>query len=207
MNSNDFFLELQSLKIFKNSQIIWFGLFGSQILGTSNDKSDYDINIILSNIESFENQLYYTENNKEYNFNIFSKEEFLEKLNNYDIAILESYFSPISVFFFDINFQINLQKLRVWISSTSDNSWVKCKKKLILNWEDKYIWYKSLFHSFRIIDLWIQLAKYWKIVNFQTYKDLYFEIISQKLSWEELNEKYKLRWNTLRSEFKQLAPK
>lgn len=198
---------LQSLTLFKNHKILWFGLFWSQIQWTENETSDYDINIVLESIENLDSQLYFSENWIDYNFNIFTVSQFIEKLNNYDISILESYFSPISKFNFTVDFQINLQKLRIWISSTSDNSWVKCKKKLILDWEDKYTWYKSLYHSFRIIDIWIQLAKYWKVCSFTNTKSLYFEIMSEKLSWDQLNEKYKEKWNKSRSEFKLLAPK
>jgi len=112
------------------------------------------------------------------------------------------------------DYKLDLKKLRHSISSSSSNSWVKTKKKLYQG--DNSIAYKSLFHSLRILDFGIQIAKYNKIKNFETSqsdtlnKIQFLELLDdiKKLkTWGKINNHYKKIYNTLRSEFKILAPK
>lgn len=201
--------KLQTFSCFKDTTLLAFFLFWSQIQWTANEKSDYDINVIVEtlDINKIDSQFYTIVDWKNYNFTVYTLKDYIERLNRCDTSVLESYFSPIQETIVEIPFVLNLQKLRTWISSTVDNSWVKAKKKIILPDEDDFIWYKSLYHSFRLLDIWIQLATTEIITKWDTQKDLLQELLQEKLSWDELDLKYRLKWNELKSAFKKVAPK
>jgi hypothetical protein len=131
---------------------------------------------------------------------------------------MECYFqeNPIKSLNLEINFE--LKQLRHSISSTSNNSYVKCKKKLTIeeqNEQNQYIGVKSLFHSIRIIKLGIEIAKKITIekdnvLDFNS-NNLFKEILefskNVNYKWENLHEKYKPIFNKYSTEFKKLAPK
>lgn len=80
---------------------------------------------------------------------------------------------------------------------------------------DDYIGKKSLFHSLRIADFGIQIAKEGKITSFtkpysknlvnESYMSLLNDVMSLN-TWDELKEKYQNIANNLRTEFRILAP-
>lgn len=185
--------------------ILWFFLYGSQIQWVAHENSDYDIILVVEDKDIEHIELLY--DNKSLNFTIYTKEEFIDKLYSYsDVAILEAFYSPVKEYTFDIDFTIDKQKLRTAISTISDNSWVKAKKKLLVE-NEPYIAYKSFFHSFRLLDFWCQLARFWCITSWDTMNDLYHDIMYNQYTWDQLDERYKKDHNSLKSYFKTLAPK
>src|SRR5690606_13231950 len=116
--------------------------------------------------------------------------------------------------------KLNLSKLREGFSRKSSLSWVRAKKKFVLNGEDIYIGRKSLFHSLRILLFGIQVVKKGYIFDFTEGREYYDDIVrsevpngtvcQSKLTREELwkvySKKYKPIYNKLHSEFKKMTP-
>lgn len=190
----------------EHSNIVNIYLFGSQVYNTFNKFSDYDFVVILNN--NFEEGLEIKENLL--NIHLYSFEYAQSELLKHNVKFLELYFLPDD---FKIEnkkffFELNLSLLRKNISSTSNNSWVKCKKKLTVEENQYYIGIKSLFHSFRILDLGIQIAKN-KTIDFSSKNYIWFSLLhhKNKLLWEDIYNEYKQDYNLLASEFKKIAPK
>ncbi len=173
-------------------------LFGSQVYRTSDKQSDYDY-IVLTNTKI---------NNQEIkhpvaNVHIYTIEHFKDMLRNHKIQAMESLFYNDM----DFDFKLDLSKLRHEISSVSSNSFVKAKKKIIVEKDEYYIGIKSLFHAIRIIDFGTQIAEQGSIKDFSSMNWLWKELKSQHWTWEELNTKYKPLLNEKMTEFRKLAPK
>ena len=102
---------------------------------------------------------------------------------------------------------MNLPQLRHAISSKSSNSWVKAKKKFIVEEDfNPYIGKKSAFHSLRILNFGTQIAKYQRILNYSSANN-YFDDIMNLNSWDDINHQFKSVYNSLSTEFKLVAPK
>lgn len=186
-------------------------LFGSRVYQTFNHSSDYDFLIVIPNhLENYNNSEY---KNGLYNIHLITEDNFRTNLINHKIKEMECYFSPefakIKETITPIKFQLNLNILREEISSKSNNSWVKAKKKMELMDEDTYIGVKSLFHSLRILKFGIQIATHGKIIDFNE-NALWVEIESEYhcgWTWSDFKLKYQPIINQLSSEFKKVAPK
>ena len=181
--------------------------YGSRVYGTASDKSDYDF-IIITTDSPFEIPKL---RNKSIEIQYFSKSEFENRIKNQKIDALEC-LSLDEKFIIkkieDFKSVKNIQKLRESISQTSSNSWVKAKKKITLENEDSYIGLKSIFHSLRILDFGIQIAKHGKILDFSSSNKIWEDIKSLKNpSWETLNSLFKEEYNRRKSNFKKVAPK
>lgn len=107
---------------------------------------------------------------------------------------------------------VDMSKLRHTISSTSSNSYVKAKKKLIVEDDyDKLSSMKSLYHSFRLLNYGCQIAEHGYVKDFY---DKEMQVISDKIlnvyeksdivdaTKEELYPEYK----KLKHRFKILCP-
>ena len=128
--------------------------YGSIVYGTYVEgKSDKDYVVIVPddypiNVDQIEN------NNCHYN--IFHASKWQEKLNNNEVDAMEVFFMRKKhVIKETIHFETVIvpSKIREQFSRTASNSWVKCKKKLIV--EDSFnprVGKKSLWHSLRIIE-------------------------------------------------------
>lgn len=181
--------------------------FGSHCYGTNDEQSDFDYIIITKNfVES---------NNINHHYITFEIAQSL--LDNMDIQMLECYFLPkehIVKESIKFSFNIDLQKLRVSISTIASNSFVKGKKKLIVTGDyDLRAGIKSYFHSLRILYYGKQLAQQYIIYDYKGVNYILDDLkqLSQQYQRIELSqkieEKYKPLYNKLSSEFKQLAPK
>lgn len=133
-------------------------------------------------------------------------------LNDHHITALECYFLPqIHTYHCDqtFDFKLNLQQLRKSISEKASHSWVKAKKKFEIEDDRKiYIGKKSLFHSMRIIDFGIQIARYGKIEYYNSGVDLWLRIKDiQSEKWKDYEAEFKPLFNEMMSEFRKWAPK
>lgn len=133
-----------------------------------------------------------------------------------DISILECIFAPNSFKKETVNFDFvyNESTLRTFISTITSNSWVKSKKKItVMGDYDLDIGLKSLFHSIRILDYGIQIARYKSINTWDSFNYVLEDIY--KLSndyhyeelWEAINTKYRPLFLELRKEFRSLVVK
>jgi len=200
---------LEKQKI-KNEDILNIYIYGSRCYGTFNNNSDYDIEVVLKTN---------SHNNIEikgfYNLHINSQINFINNLKLMKIHELECIFSKKEKILkqtidFKSNLKINKKLLRKSVSSKSNNSYVKAKKKIILKEENNFIGYKSLFHSLRILDFGTQIANNNKIIDFTSCNILWKEILNDyynNLSYEELKLKYQPIYNEKKSIFKLSCPK
>lgn len=176
--------------------------------------SDYDFIIVTDKDyfqESFELEGF------KFEVTNYKKEQFLDLLKKHEIAILECIFiesekymsEEIKDYFY--NFKIEKEQLRESLSSKSSNSYVKAKKKLIIEEDfDLNVSLKSLWHSFRILKFGIDIAQNGKI-NPDSCNNLYDQIKMDYIvfsnDWEKIHKKYKPLYNDLASEFKLICPK
>lgn len=176
--------------------------------------SDYDFIIVTDKDyfqESFELE------GVKFEVTNYKKEQFLDLLKKHEIAILECIFidsdkhmSAEIKNYFD-NFKIEKEQLRESLSSKSSNSYVKAKKKLIIEEDfDLNVSLKSLWHSFRILKFGIDIAKNGNI-NPESCNNLYEQIKMDYIvfgnDWDKIHKKYKPLYNDLASEFKLICPK
>jgi len=179
-------------------------LFGSRTYNTHTENSDYDFVIILNEEKVHPDEL----KTEELNLKIYTPKEYQLELDKHEISALEVYFlyaKQLAKKGFVVN--INKQVLRKSISSIVSNSWVKAKKKIMVEGEI-YIGIKSLFHSIRITEYGRQIAEKGIIYDYYRTNNIWNEILKDKdKSWEELAEKYKPLYNSKLTEFRKLAPK
>lgn len=190
-------------------------LYGSLNYSTNTEKSDYDYIIVYDQENDISETLTTNNCGVVMNATLMSPSYFQKRLDDNCIDVMECFFLREDYKFvtMDFTFKLDLDKLRRSISAVCSNSFVKCKKKL-QDGED-YIGKKSLFHSLRIADYGIQIAKFGKIVDYtkpqsetlkyETFKVLLDEVMSYK-NWDELKDKYQVIANNLRSEFRIVAP-
>jgi hypothetical protein len=154
---------------------------------------------------------------KDINLHVFTVNQFQNQLDNCDIQILECFFldnKHIIKEQYNFNFILDKSKLRTAISTISSNSWVKGKKKLtVMGDYDVRLAIKSVFHSLRILDLGIQIAREGKIIDYSSSNFILEDLkrLAKEFQhgdlWQKIDEKYRKTFNSRSSEFKALAPK
>lgn len=174
--------------------------FGSHVYGTANENSDTDCYVISDLVEGYEDVRH-----DDKDMHIVSDVHFQKMLDEHHIVAMEVYFHSIGVQD-DFKFEVDLQQLRKSISAVVSNSWVKSKKKMLVENED-YIGRKSMWHSLRILMFGIQIAKHGKIVDFSEANEYYDDIVKSDKSYEELKETYHPIMLSKQTEFRILAPK
>jgi len=191
----------------KPEDILNIYIFGSQVYGTATSNSDFDISLVIKNKIGVNNQEI---KHPIVNIHIYEDDFFQEKLNEHKIGFLECIMADDLFKIENKKFFFNLNKsvLRKEISSVANNSWVKCKKKLLVEQDEYDIGVKSLFHSMRIADFGKQIAIKGKVEDFSSMNYLWDEIkYRHDLTWNYLYETYKKDYNRLMSEFRLVAPK
>ena len=199
---------LSQLPDISDSDILAVYPYGSRVYGSSRAMSDYDFIIITKNLTQDTLTL-----NNHIHATMYSYKDYINRLDDHEISILECMSLPRemmvkAIVHPQLDF-IDVEKLRVSISTKSSNSLVKAKKKITLydDRESKYIGLKSLFHSLRMIRFAIQLARFGKIVDFGECNELYDQMLNEPLDWDYLLEKYKPIHNAWCTEFRVLSPK
>ncbi len=189
--------------------------YGSQVYGTQQHNSDYDYIVVDDNARDGCEEICYC-GSDELNVHFHSPSHWIEMIKEHKIFAMESIFQETKDLYRK-HFNLDLSKLRKEISEKSSNSWVKCKKKLTVE-HDYRIGLKSLFHSFRIIDFGIQIARDGCINEYYScrMRSLFNEINqiypclnrdTAQEEWERINTKYKSLHNQMMTEFRSLAPK
>ena len=167
-------------------------------------------------------------NRSDIDITMVDQHTFFEQCNLNYVRAIETLFTPDNIknYFCDESFKseifllrknvINPSYMRSQFSQKTSNSYVKAKKKIILNDDYDYmVSLKSLWHSIRILDFGKQLLEKGEI-NFHSMNDLYKEIAEdyqnfhyeeKEVMWNKLHEKYKPIFNQKHSEFKKLCPK
>jgi len=176
-------------------------IFGSQVYGTADNHSDWDIMLIVnSSVPELEH------NDGRFNIHTVTPDKFKEWCDVNHIKAIECLYAPswAQLKPFDYEFKFKEDSFRHNISHTVSNSWVKCKKKLMQG--DYYIGIKSLFHSLRIAEFGIQFGKTCEI-EFHSMNWLWKELMSKEWNWLELEERWKPTRNELMTEFRKICEK
>lgn len=185
--------------------------YGSVVYGTyAEGVSDKDIIVVVPDTYDAFDEYQYTSNDQ-YNYTFYSYTKWQTMLKQHDVCAIESYFLPLRHKLKEtapIYVTIDISKLRESFSHVASNSWVKCKKKLTVEKDfAPRIGKKSLWHALRILDFGIQIAKYGNIRNYNNMNYLYDEIVNCNVNdYAYYKEKYQALYNSLKSEFRQVAP-
>jgi len=181
-------------------------IFGSQLYGTANEKSDTDLIVIQKEFKEID----------DVNVHCYTFDMFWTACENGEIACLEVLFAQKALketVKISKGIKLNRESFRRNNSMLSSNSWVKGKKKLIVLGDyDLDIGLKSIFHSLRILDYCIQIGEQNKIYDFtrDSYilEDLYklSESYKYQALWDAIDSKYRGEFNKRKSLFKTLFP-
>ncbi len=188
-----------------HSRVFNVYIFGSQVYGTADSSSDWDIIMIANNVVES------TEIRKGlFNIHVYTPDKFKIDLDYHRINNLECIYAPSwaklkETIKFD-DFKINKNKLRHAISYVSSNSWVKCNKKLTVE-NEYYIGIKSLFHSIRIPIFGIQIAKFGRITDFSEANFIWDKIKKNHWEWPEIHKEFRPFLNATLTEFRKLVPR
>ena len=186
--------------------------YGSTVYGTDNLMSDRDFILVDGSVERTKKE---QDSFAGVDFNFYGGLDWVKKLHNHDIDALECHFLPKEMKInepYKYDFYLNLSQLRKSISTSSNHSWVKAKKKIIVE-NDHHSGLKSLFHSLRILNFGIQIATHGTIKDYSAANDYMSQIQSayraprEGDTWQILHDKFKPEFNRLSTEFKKLAPK
>lgn len=185
-----------------NDNILAVFDYGSVVYGTNKETSDHDLIVVVKNNENI--------THSKYDITVYTEKEFKSLAEIHEISVLECLFlekKHIHKNDLEINFKLDKNLLRTSISAKSSNSWVKSKKKFIVEVDyNPYIAKKSAWHTLRILDFGIQLAKEGRITNY-TESNLLLKPILECDSWDEIDKNFKSIYNSKSSAFKILAPK
>lgn len=188
----------------EDSNTICAYIYGSHVYGTNHKDSDFDFISIVRD-KSVENPLV-----KFGDVTSYTIDEFQKLVNEHEISVLECIFLKDNFKLKEehkFNFEVNKQVLRNSISSKASNSWVKCKKKFIVEEDfNPYIGKKSAWHSLRIFDFGTQIANHGKIVDYGSMNSILPDLM-QLNSWGEIDGNFRKFHNETASKFKAVAPK
>ena len=178
--------------------------FGSRVYGTHSEQSDYDFMAVgpkghdLKTGEGLRS--------KDLNVHVYTPDDFQDQLNAHKIHTLEAYFLPDGRCKKEFKWKLDLKTLRHELSAKASNSWVKAKKKMEVE-KDLALGRKSLFHALRILNFGIQISRDGKITDYSAANPHWEAIKGEFDSWPEYQSKYQPVYNTLASEFREVAPK
>jgi predicted nucleotidyltransferase len=189
-----------------SSRIFNITVFGSQVYDTANKDSDWDIIMVANNsVES-------TEIRKGlFNIHVYTPDKFKKDLEWHRINNLECIFAPDwsklkETIYYKKDFKLDIAKLRHATSHISSNSWVKAKKKITLS-DEYHIGIKSLFHSIRIPDFSNQIIEFGYIKDFNSSNHIWYDLLTNRYNWDELEIKYKPVRNKIMSDFRSVSYK
>ncbi|UUV45989.1 nucleotidyltransferase [Bacillus phage vB_BanS-Thrax1] len=182
-----------------NENLLAIYPYGSRVYGCDHADSDYDFMAVA---DSQDLELDYTFEQDNVSIHVVSEALFIKKVKECHISYLECIFQREDSKYREY-FELNLESLRRNISGISSNSFVKCKKKLAIG--EDYIGRKSMFHSIRILMFGIQIAKYGKILDYSC-ANHYLETVMALHNWDSIKAFFQPIYNSLKSEFKLLAP-
>lgn len=173
--------------------------YGSTVYGTANKDSDIDY---IAVVESDEDLLYGVRNDY-CDYTVYSESMFIKAIKDHKASVLECIFQHENDEYRKY-FKLDTEKLRREFSAIASNSYVKCKKKLKDG--DIMIGLKSLFHSLRILEFGIQIARFEKIINYSMANHYLDSIMDIGADWNKLHATFKPIHNNLKSSFKLHAP-
>lgn len=185
--------------------------YGSRVYGTASEDSDYDYQIVINDKDFKKEDWVNKLKTRNLDLHVWSQSQWIEALNDQRVYAMECVYLPYSEIprhNLNFHFQISKAKLRDEFSRVASNSWVKAKKKLIVEADyNERIAKKSIFHSFRILDFGRQIATKNRIVDYNSMNDIYDEIMATPADWDAIDATFRGRHNALASAFREACPK
>lgn len=187
--------------------------YGSRVYGVADEQSDTDLILVSDFSHEQETQCSLCGTD----LTIWTAAEFQRLLDAHEPSALECHFLPdeMAIRSREFAFQLDLEKLRRAFSEKSSNSWVKAKKKIEVHGEWR-IGLKSLFHSMRLLEFGIQIAREGRITDYGAANEYWRTIRNQQMglagfirnftSWYDYKEYWQPKYNKLRSDFRVAAP-
>lgn len=212
---NDLILEYFNSRysfFLRDKKLINLYPYGSRVYKTNNELSDFDFIAVVDNLQKFNQLDSLAQDCRNFNATFYSIEQFQSLLYEHEISALECYYLPDNLKILEehiFNLSIDPNKLRDSISKKSSNSWVKAKKKMIIEKDfDMRVAKKSLFHSIRILDYAIQIISTGELYDYQSCNILWNTINNNSsTNWGDYKSKWQDFYNKLRSEFRLLTEK
>lgn len=195
------------MKYLQDDNIIAIYQYGSYVYGTNSEKSDKDSIVVLEDTEK--SKEFIEELKKEYDVNVYSRKDFERMIYEHEISALECLFlkDEFILKYHQWDFSLDLPTLRNSVSQKSSNSWVKAKKKFIVQKDyAPYIGQKSAWHAIRMLDFGTQIAQHGSIIDYSTKNELLKEILTCS-TWEDIDTQFRKEYNETASLFRQFAPK
>ncbi|MBM26537.1 MAG: hypothetical protein CL760_12830 [Chloroflexi bacterium] len=219
-------ISIEDLEQYISDSVFGYFSYGSFVYKNKTPE-DYDLIVITQNHNG---QKSVVVEDKEYQFSFYDIETFSKMIEKEDICFWEIYsllkHNTDQVIFdykdelLDIFNQhsLILLNLRSSISGICSNSYVKAKKKIIVeNDLDLNVSMKSLWHSIRIANFGAQVATNGFVTDFKSVNELYNEIVLDYSKyndfdtpiafWDYIHKKYKPIHNKQLSDFRTLCPK
>lgn len=192
-------------ELIDNTDILALFDYGSVVYGTVSPQSDHDLIAVVK-----DTALPMNLSKEKLDVTVYKESQFKDMVAQHEISVLECLFldtKHVHKNTLNIEFKLDKQTLRSSVSGKSSNSWVKAKKKFIIE-EDysPYIGKKSAWHAVRMLDFATQIAKDGKISNYSSTNLLFKEVLKCE-TWEEIDQNFRLIYNTKASEFRLVAPK
>lgn len=185
--------------------------YGSRVYGTATEDSDYDYQIVLRDKDFKKDDWTHKLAQRGFDLHIWTQSDWTQALNDHRVYAVECIYLPHSMIISNgLNFvhKLNKTKLREEFSRVASNSWVKAKKKLIVEADyNERIAKKSIFHSFRILDFGLQIAQHGHIVNYNSMNHILDELNALPADWESIDDAFRQRHNALASSFRLACPK
>lgn len=179
------------MKYLQDDNIIAIYQYGSYVYGTNSEKSDKDSIVVLEDTEKSKELM--EELKKEYDINMYSCKDFERMIHEHEISALECLFlkDEFILKYHQWEFNLDLPTLRNSVSQKSSNSWVKAKKKFIVEKDyAPYIGQKSAWHAIRMLDFGTQIAQHGSIIDYSTKNELLKEILTCS-TWEDIDTKFR----------------
>ncbi len=197
--------------------------YGSIIYGNKR-ASDFDAVVIIDSEDTY---IQNTDVESHYDFFVIDKHKFKNNVVNNQVKEMELIHTPhdkITFLHSDFKEEFESYKdipikrdiIRENFSQLTSNSYVKAKKKLILEKDfDEMVSLKSLWHSIRLLDFATQIINK-NSIDYTTCNNLYNNItqdysntqhFTKEEQWNFLHQKYRPIYNEYHSKLKILCPK
>lgn len=199
MKPLDYFLATYGLREID----VIFVPYGSRVYGTEKSWSDHDFIAIVPENRRVDTGTEYRRGDTD--IHIYNRWDFRKQLEKHRIHCLEAYFHPDGEVPKHFQLALDLNVLHDSISQKSLHSFVRAKQKMRKEGNID-LGRKSLFHSLRILDFGIQVAKEGRIVDYSSMNEVWVDMESSPLyNWDCFKERYNDRFKELKSKFREVV--
>jgi hypothetical protein len=193
----------------------FFIIWGSRLYGCHRKESDHDFQLIVPDnvVAEIKSNISHGWNARCGDVHLHSETEYLQSLADFKPWAIETHMAPnlyrtIGKTELKTVTPLDKKKLRDEFARTASNSYVKCKKKLIIDNDfNPLIAKKSMFHSLRLLDYAWQIAHTGHIRDWGSMNNHLRNLIALPNDWKAIEAEYKPIYNQLASALREACPK